>query len=259
MRNYRDRTAIELAAIATLVGIMVFFIKPGESGEDLRKIHSGVDCTRCHAPVADLTSDDGIPDPGAQCATCHDQARLNSNTRLPFHQSPTRPCVECHSFHKPDVINIKGQTFHLRFQHQGSQALCGSCHAGNQDMRYLSVGHQRAAALFHSDNQILTGISASDACMTCHLASGQNNSLAASISDLAVPKFEQHGHPVSVAVVPGSGVGANRIRMQLDPRIPLFDRKIECATCHSLGSTSRYLLTGSLTPTELCRGCHELN
>ena len=259
MRNHRARTATELAVVAAVLSLMAFFIRPGEGGEDLRKIHSGVDCTKCHAPVADIGGSDEIPDPGAQCSSCHTRESLNSNTRLPFHLSTTRQCVECHSFHKPDIVTVRGASFHLRFQRQGSQALCGGCHAGSGDLNHLSAGHRKAAELYHSDNQILTGLTASQACLVCHSSSASMSSVGLSLDGMEIPRFDDHGHPIEVAVVPGSGQDGNRMRTTLDPRIPLFNQRVECETCHSLTSTSRHLLTGSMNTTELCQGCHQLD
>ena len=55
----------------------------------------------------------------------------------------------------------------------------------------------------------------------------------------------------------GSGRGQNKIRQTLDERIELFDGRIECQTCHSMASQTKYLLADFESATALCQGCHE--
>ncbi len=69
---------------------------------------------------------------------------------------------------------------------------------------------------------------------------------------------DNHGHPVGVLVIPGSGRDGNRIRSVIDSRIPLFDRRLECESCHALNSASQNLLVGGMSNTELCQGCHDV-
>jgi predicted CXXCH cytochrome family protein len=258
MRNYRARTAIELASIAALLVLMTVFIRPGQGEEDLRRIHKGVDCVKCHAPVASIAETVAIPDASTQCSTCHTRKSLVSNSRLPFHATTSRSCTDCHSFHQPDVVTVKGNQFHIRFNQQNREALCGSCHSADADINSISAGHRRAAALYHSDNQILTALGPSDACLVCHSDRSSAHSAGGSL-DLQAPTFTNHGHPTGIVVFPGSGRAGNRIRVQIDSRIPLFGGKLECQSCHSLTVRSRNLLTSSMSTTELCQGCHELD
>jgi predicted CXXCH cytochrome family protein len=260
MRNYRARTALELGLITAVVALMALFIRPGQGTEDFRKIHGGVDCVKCHAPVADIAESEFIPDATSQCLVCHSQERLTAGSRLLFHRSEGRACVECHAFHRPDEITVRGVSFHLRFTRSNQQALCGSCHSEDGHVENISGGHLRAAQLYHSDNQVLTGLSASSACLLCHSSEmNRTASMASTTLELKIPEFADHGHPVGVPVIPGSGQPGNRIRERLDPRLPLFDQKMECQTCHSLTGSDRYLLTASMSSQELCQGCHQVD
>lgn len=258
MGNYRARTAIELAAISSVIVLMTILIRPGQGGEDPEKIHGSLDCARCHAAVATIGETVEVPSTSSQCSSCHNRSSLNANTRLPFHFSNSRSCTECHSFHHPDMVSAGGSQFHLRFAPMGLQALCGSCHNSENELTNLSEGHRRAAQLYHSDNQLLTGLSASSACMVCH-SSHSPNSDKSSLTQSPPPAFDDHSHPIGILVIPGSGRDGNRIRMTISSRIPRFGSRIECESCHSLNSTGQHLLVGSMNSTELCQACHDVS
>ncbi len=171
MGNYRARTAVELSVIASLIVLMTILIRPGQGAEDPGKVHGSLDCVRCHVPIADIAESVIVPSPSAQCLTCHNRAKLKTNTRLPFHGSDSRPCTDCHSFHHPEMVSAGVSQFQIRFAPEGRQAVCGSCHNDAAALTHLSEGHRHAATLFHSDNQVLSGLSASQACLVCHSAS----------------------------------------------------------------------------------------
>jgi predicted CXXCH cytochrome family protein len=83
-------------------------------------------------------------------------------------------------------------------------------------------------------------------------------SLLASSATASVPRIRlQASHPIGVPVVPGAGDRWNHVRRSLDPRIELFDRRIECQTCHRLTNPENDHLVPFETKYQLCRGCHE--
>ena len=140
-----------------------------------------------------------IPDPGAQCSSCHTRESLNSNTPVPFHLSTTRQCVECHSFHKPDIVTVRGASFHLRFQRQGSQAPRGGCHWGSGDLNHLSAGHRKAAELYHSDNQILHRADRITSLSGLSFQFGKYEFIGLSLDGMEILRFDDHGHPIEVS------------------------------------------------------------
>jgi predicted CXXCH cytochrome family protein len=53
------------------------------------------------------------------------------------------------------------------------------------------------------------------------------------------------------------GSQSKGLRWKLDPRIRLFDGRIECQTCHLLGAGTDDLLVEFERKYDLCLGCHE--
>jgi predicted CXXCH cytochrome family protein len=236
-------------------------IEPGNAGESPVASHFNIDCASCHAQVADVTGDGlGMPSYDAKCRNCHTNLnQVDQTSALSFHQNPSRPCSNCHSFHNPEEIVAGKRPFLIRFEQKSRFNQCRACHGAGENLSALSEGHLVAAKLFHSDFRIVGHLTPSQACLACH--SERSTTSAELSSAMAVtPRFADHAsHPVGVQVVPGSGRDGNRIRMQLDSRLQLFGGRMECQTCHSLSSSLPNHLAGFKDRDDLCRGCHQLD
>ena len=217
--------------------------------------HGQVACANCHQLFASVNVSPAGFNPNRQCLNCHkSHARGTTESPLNFHASAGEDCISCHSFHNPREITAAGRTFTYDFSSTRQQAQCFSCHGSNQDLSRLSSGHRKAAGVFHSDSKITAVLSPSEACLVCH--SSSNTGLSGEAAKYS-PRFEEHGsHPVGFQVRAGSGKPGNRIRSHIDERIPLFDGRIECQSCHSLSASNRYRLIPFEDQSDLCRGCH---
>ena len=228
--------------------------------------HEGIACTRCHLgatarAVAASAPDD--PDPRSRtCRACHrDLASRASaaSAQLGFHDDPKADCAKCHVFH--ELGRVKTSVGELRLSSQGLgadvPAHCAGCHEAGADLGKLSPAHRAAAALYHRDAALLAGMSPSQGCLNCH--SGGSGSTWQSGTGEQSLTFDQHAtHPLGVMVAAGSGHDERRLRSPIDPRLRLFDGKIECQTCHALAGGRRDLLVAFPTQPELCLGCHQL-
>lgn len=241
-----------------MVVLAATFIQVGKAGDSPRKDHSKIECSYCHAAVADIASDE-LPnfDLSRQCQSCHKVGAGKESSQLSFHRTSNKRCGECHSFHETDQISASGQTFRFRFdKHSSQMAVCASCHGEGENPTMLSEGHKQAAQLYHADYGRFAELSPSQSCMLCHSESGPVGDLAAR---LKVPRFQDHGdHPLGVQVVAGSGEPGNRIKVRIDSRLRLVDGKIECQTCHTLSGQTHARLRDFTSLTELCNGCHSL-
>jgi hypothetical protein len=217
--------------------------------------HGRAECSTCHQVVASIGSTQPILTSVQQCRTCHDPARLTTNKFLAesFHQDPSRPCRDCHSFHESSTISATGTEF--RFSQSTGMALCVSCHSGNGSLSSLSEGHLIAAKLYHSNADVLSGLTASEACLVCHSENRtvQIDGLVVS----AIPQFsERHMHPLGEIKSTGLMRNGTMIRPTIDARLHLFNNRIECQTCHQLTANTRYCLASFESREELCKGCH---
>lgn len=223
--------------------------------------HFGIDCASCHAQVADVAGDDlGMPSYDAKCRNCHTNlAQADMASSMTFHQNPTRPCSNCHSFHNTSEVVAGQRPFLIRFEQKTRFNQCRACHGPGEKLSALSEGHLVAAKLYHSDFKIVGSLTPSQACLTCH-SERSTNSPELSPGMSVAPRFVDHAsHPVGVQVVPGSGRDGNRIKALLDPRLQLFGGRMECQTCHSLSSALPNHLAGFKDRDDLCRGCHQLD
>jgi hypothetical protein len=259
MDSDRGRTKFEAAFAILIVTAGSLFVRVGQAGDTPRKDHSKIDCIYCHTPVADIASDE-IPifDASKQCGNCHRTRTSGKETQLTFHVTSSKNCTECHLFHETDRITAGNTSFKFRFDKRSSQmTVCSSCHGLGENPAMISEGHKRAAVLYHADYGQMAGLSPSQACMLCHSENASTNEAS---EGLTIPQFREHDdHPMSVKVVSGEGEPGNRIRFAIDPRLQLFNGKIECQTCHSLTSQSQGRLRDFASFTELCNGCHILD
>lgn len=231
--------------------------------------HAGISCALCHgqrAVRAVTASLAGEPDPRSRaCRECHREVRRSSGgatagRALGFHGDPQADCAGCHSFH--ETGRLKTAVGDLRTGHEGLDAAttghCRACHGPESRLANLSPAHREAAALYHRDAAQLAGASPSQGCLNCH-AEGSTSSWAREISSQGVA-FNLHAtHPLGIEVVPGSGMDERRLRANLDPKLPLFDGRLECQTCHDLTAPTTDLLVAFEEPSDLCLGCHKLS
>lgn len=217
--------------------------------------HQGVDCRRCHLQLADR-QEAGLTDPD-RCRSCHPRQSVGSDQDLGFHGAAAGGrCLECHTFHNPDRIATGLGEITLTALANLDRAHCGTCHQPDRDLAALSDAHQAAARLYHEQAGALQDLSPSQACLNCHSGTGATDWQGAAGG--RVLAFSEHAtHPFGVAVVPGRGDFAHRIRRELDPRIQLFDQQIQCQTCHNLTATGPDLLVAFPTSKALCLGCHQ--
>lgn len=258
MRVTGHRTKFEVAFLLVGALFAITFVRIGQAGDSPSKGHAKIDCSYCHASVADI-GDEAMPnlELSRHCQDCHRQRPNDESTDLTFHTMSNKQCGDCHSFHETDQITADGQDFRFRFDKRSSQvAICASCHGEGENPAMLSAGHRQAAQIYHSDYGQFAGLSPSQACMLCHSESGPSSDLAAG---LKIPRFQDHGdHPLGVKVIPGSGEPGNMIKLNLDSRLKLVGGNIECQTCHSLSANTHARLRDFTSLTELCQGCHSV-
>lgn len=226
--------------------------------------HAGISCTLCHAGAAAraavATVADG-PDPRSRaCRGCHRDvgARGASAVALGFHASPKADCAGCHSFH--ETGRLKSTVGDVRLPGSRQRAVpghCAGCHVDGARLSEMSGAHRTAAALYHQGGTDLAAQSPSQGCLNCHSASHASDWQNQPLEGRLV--FSEHAtHPLGMVVVPGSGQDERRIRERIDPRLRLFEGRLECQTCHSLASAQPYLLVEFPTQGDLCLGCHQL-
>lgn len=217
--------------------------------------HAGMECSQCHQAVADIGSNLPATNPVLGCRSCHDLA-VNRDNRVAheFHKDQSRQCNECHSFHETSVITAGGADF--TFSKAMGTGLCAACHNEAGSLGALSEGHQVAAKIFHSNSDLLKGADASTACLICH---SENRTVQIDgMPAGSVPQFsERHMHPLGEIRVDGVIRNGTRVRASRDPRLRLFNNRIECTTCHQLTAITKYRLVEFESQQQLCAGCHE--
>ena len=243
-------------AAAAFVGVAVV-AQPEQDPSVSKKnpAHTTIACTTCHQAVADIGG--GIParDPGEACRSCHKSLAADGNFIVEsFHRNRSRRCNDCHSFHETSTINAAGSEF--RFSARAGLGLCAACHNGAGSLAALSPGHLIAAKLVHSNNDLLKDADASTACLICH---SENREVQIDgLSFEWIPQFsEQHMHPLGEIANAGVTKNGTRVRTSRDPRLHLFNNRIECQTCHQLNILTKYRLVEFESQQQLCSGCHE--
>jgi hypothetical protein len=251
------------AVLATLLTVALPAAAATVPGD--RDPHDGIACSKCHlgsAARALAVADDGAADPrSATCRECHSHPARRASagaTALGFHDSPRADCAGCHAFHERG--RLKTSVGDVRTGDGLAQATaghCAGCHAEGADLLNLSDAHRIAAALYHRDAGELAGQSPSQGCLNCHAAGSASPWLRETGTQRLT--FNLHAtHPLGVSVVAGSGQDERRLRADLDPRLRLFDGKIECQTCHQLTAQTADLLVPFAESYDLCLGCHQL-
>lgn len=228
--------------------------------------HDGISCAMCHgrtATRAQAASLASASDPRSRtCRECHRELARTAGSNgaaLGFHGGPAADCAGCHSFHEPGRLKSAVgdvQTGAVRLM-RSVPGHCAACHAEGSALANLSPAHRTAAGLYHRDAAQLADASPSQGCLNCHAAGTDSPWLRETEGRMLT--FNLHAtHPLGVEVVAGSGSDERSLREDLDPRLRLFNGRIECQTCHSLTASSEDLLVPFEQPYDLCLGCHQM-
>jgi predicted CXXCH cytochrome family protein len=261
----KDTKRMTTALVATLFwSLTATCLAGGSAAVPADDPHAGISCAKCHLGTAArtlATSTAGDADPRSRtCRTCHRSlnGRSSAAAALGFHAGDRADCAGCHVFHQAG--RLKSAVGEVRLEAGLQQAVsshCAGCHVEGAPLAAMTGAHRTAAILYHQGAGILAEQTPSQGCLNCHAAGAANAWQSRTVEERLV--FSEHAtHPLGVAVVPGSGQDERRIRERIDPRLRLFDGRIECQTCHSLTASTPDLLVGFDTPRDLCLGCHQL-
>jgi len=249
------RSAVPIAF--PLVVVAVAGVALGDAGPPAPAVHAELACTECHGFTrsgrAAATDPDGAD---RSCRSCHVlQKASHSASGHAFHDEADRSCLDCHLFH--DVRSIKALDYRLSidFGRASLQAICKSCHLPGEPPTARHDREGLAMDFFHSGHPELETLSPSEACLVCHSSDSPSLTLAQPSSH--APQFRAHSsHPFGKVVHPGGKSSAMPVRQDIDSRILLFDRRIECQTCHRAGGSGEDLLVQFERREALCLGCH---
>jgi predicted CXXCH cytochrome family protein len=194
-----------------------------------------------------------------KCLSCHGaEFEREAGMGLGFHDETDKSCLICHSFHETDFIKARGIGFRLDFRENEQLASCIACHGQGMSLSDLSPSHRYAAAIYHNDYQLQRLMSPSDLCLICH--STEARTTAFDLDNINPPRFHEiASHPYGVEVRSNGHNSRMRIRSDIDPRVILFNGRIECQTCHSLTSRNDDYLVRVGSYEQLCLSCHEHN
>ena len=236
-----------------LVVIVCGGIIAGDRASAESSPHAAAMCASCHeGGGAPGRNADALT---AACLDCHKKSNFQQVGLVESHGADGRHCQDCHMFHEPTIVNSPVGEIDLGKLGQAGKAHCAACHDKRGDLHSLSPAHQVAAFLYHDDVKALQETSPSEACLNCH-----SNLTATNWQAMAPGKalaFNQHAsHPYGVRVIPGKGDTSNWIAKEIDPRIPLFEGRLECQSCHLLTAGNDDLMIPFPAKYDLCKGCH---
>lgn len=249
-----------IVSVLTAEILLIFLVSfpiPGEASPNRRPKHESAVCADCHSLQANINT---TYIPAAEferrCRDCHaDIMATASASGLGFHSNSGRSCLACHLFHDQALIKAGQARFRIDTKDTKRQLECQSCHNQVAPLDCLSEGHRAAAGLYHSDLSIVTALSPSEKCLLCH--SLLSDYVPGDELRPSQPRFAEHAtHPLGTICPPGLANAKGIVANLTDSSIVLFDNKIECQTCHSLGSRSEHLLVKSNPPGSLCLSCH---
>ncbi len=215
--------------------------------------HRETACTLCHGGGT-LASTGQREQISRRCLACHADQAAASHTAVGIHDTGRRNCLSCHGFHDA-VGDREGDRRHASASPGLDSGHCRGCHSPEGNLQLLSPAHRIAAELYHTAGQGLDGVSPSESCLRCHAAGSASPWQNATGG--RVLAFNTHAsHPYGVMVIPGAGNSFDHIRWNPDERLPLFDGKMECQSCHLLTAGTSYDLISYENPYDLCLGCH---
>ncbi len=215
--------------------------------------HKTATCSLCHRAGARIASVQN-PGPGKLCLSCHKDPHDAQATRVAAR--PGQPdCLRCHSFHDTSKMKTPGGLLASDSPSMDS-GYCYGCHSPEGNLSRVSPAHRTAASLYHSAGGELKTESPSESCLRCH-AAGSGSSWQTQIQGRTLAFNPHASHPYGVMVVPGSGNTVDHIRWEPDQRLPLFDGRLECQSCHLLSAGTQYDLVKYENPYDLCLGCHQ--
>ncbi len=221
--------------------------------DDTPRGHDNPDCRLCHMRTAGTAA--SVRHDSGACRSCHPDLFHGRAEGLGFHgPGAARRCLDCHSYHTPGTVRTTRGDLELASLKDLNLGHCQGCHEGG-NLAELSEAHLAAANLYHTQAHRLRDLSPSEACLQCH-----SESRATDWQEQGgqVLSFSEHAtHPFGMEVVAGAGSFAHRIRRQPDPTIPLFEGRIECATCHQLAGQQKDRVRTAGSPRDLCLGCHQ--
>jgi len=214
--------------------------------------HRKAACTQCHTGGALATATQAART-AARCLGCHDTRDLVRGAGSVVHGRPGQDCTRCHSFHTPSrVATPDGQMAQDTPSMESGH--CQGCHGREGRLERITPAHRIAAGLYHTAGGSLAGETPSASCLYCHDSGSSSPWRNATDAERA---FNPHAsHPVGVAVVPGRGNAVDHISWDPDPRLPLFNGRMECQSCHLLTAGTPYDLIAYENAYDLCLGCH---
>jgi len=214
--------------------------------------HREAECATCHQGGASIQH--RTESVAKLCADCHAPSAF-ATAKASFHGRSSGRCLACHSFHEPSLVTLAVGAGNQLPTAGVAANHCQSCHDPRGDLASLSPAHRTAADLYHAAAGKLQDTNPSQACLNCH--SNRSNSAWQGKAAGAVLAFNEHAsHPYGVQVVPGAGNSSNWIAWEIDERLPLFDGRMECQTCHLLTAGNDDLMIPFETKYDLCKGCH---
>jgi predicted CXXCH cytochrome family protein len=261
----KDIKRLPTALVATLFSCLTAAcLAAGSEAAPAEDPHAGISCAKCHLGVtaramSTAGTDDADPRSRA-CRACHRDVRGRGATAmaLGFHSGERADCAGCHTFHQAG--RLKSAVGEVRLEAgpgQSATSHCAGCHVEGARLAAMTGAHRTAATLYHEGGVVLAGQTPSQGCLNCHSAGAATDWQKRTVEEPLA--FSEHAtHPIGIPVVAGSGQDERRIRGRIDPRLRLFDGRIECQTCHSLSASTADLLVEFATPRDLCLGCHDL-
>lgn len=250
------------------------------------------DCFNCHFTVPQS----GDPRPyrfvsavNDLCLVCHKglspvshfvntTTRLSYDHRFPVRSSVTLTCATCHDPHMQTMHPATGKRTYLLRAGVPGRLGCMACHSddltpqGVETRRHV-MDRAHGVAKFvvlttvrmeYGDRDLdirdtrpaLDDLSVF--CMNCHTTPGTPAYTSSIASSYRHGPDNGLSHPIGIDY--GEAAWANKeLKTESDPRLPLFDGKLGCCTCHdpyAVGGGVGLRIGERRFWQELCQGCH---
>lgn len=192
---------------------------------------------------ADMPLDRGL----VSCVTCHSQMP-------PAHTSSLSRATATSTGHADASLCLRC--------HDATDSSVSSMHAVAYGRAHLPGSQGGWASRNASESAIVSTASDSTRCLTCHDGTMASDASARTGAVLiGMPNDGPQDHPVGVPyrlTDPNSRDSALLPESTLDPRVRLFDHRVECASCHSPYSNETKHLVMSNEGSRLCLSCHDV-